>query len=168
MLGVIAGVALLTFLGYTIFKNGKLAKEDLDKFYMLSKNKVTVIPVSKNWQLIQMALLAGLCMLMVYVSQHPEQAGTTGSLGFMAICAGMMIVLILNMVYMKKYQELYINKDGFHDRGKCIRFSSIKAINPALARYEVETYTGQKIKISQGKGNALIEVMEQRDKERQK
>lgn len=168
MLGVIAGTAMLAFLGYMIFKDGKASKKDLERFYMLSKNKVTVIPVSKNWQLVQMGLLAALCMMMVYVSQHPEQAGTTGSIGFMAICAGMMAVLILNMTFMKKYQELYINKDGFHDKGKCVRFSSIKSIDPALARYEVETYTGQKIRISSGKGKALIEVMEQRDRERQK
>ena len=168
MLGIIGGVVIVAFLSWQLFKNKKALSEDLDRFYALSKNKVTVITVSQNWMLIQAVLLVALCGLITYVSQHPEQAGTLGSVGFMAVCAALMIVLIMNMMIMRKYQELYINKDGFHHNGKVIRFSSIRSVEPAMTKYNVETYNGQTIKISSARGKALVEVLEQRAAEQGK
>ncbi len=160
---IIAGLLIAAYLCYTMFRTRKVAQEELDRYYQICRNRVTMVPVSKGWVTVHLVLMALLCALTVYVSQHPEQAGADSAVGFMLVCAALILTLILNLTFMKKYQELYISKDGFNDHGKNIRFSGIKSIQPTFSKYEIELYSGQSIKVSKGKGDALIRIMQEKD-----
>ena len=154
---------MLVFIGYTIVTGKKQQQEKLDRFYMLSKNKVEVIPCSAGWLSMQVGVLLLVIFMTIYVSQHPEQSGSADATGFMIVCAGLLIILVLNMSLMKKYQELYVNKDGFMDDGKVIRYTSIKSIDPSLTNCTVTTYSNQELKISSAKGKALMKLLDERE-----
>lgn len=162
MLGIIAGAAIIAFLGVQIYRTQNVYKEELERFYQISKNKVTVIPASNGWVMMHLGLFVVLCGLAVYTAQHPEQAGRAGAAGLIAVCIGLMAVLLLNVTVMRKYQELYVNKDGFNDHGKTVRFTSIKDIHPGLTNYTVETVSGQSVKINAGAGKELMKLMDEK------
>ncbi len=162
LLYVTAGV-MLVFISYSIVKGKKEQQEKLDRFYMLSKNKVQVIPCSAGWFNMQAGILLLVVFLTIYVSQHPEQSGSADATGFLLVCAGLLVVLIMNMTLMKKYQDLYVNKDGFMDEGKVIRFTSVKSVEPSLTSCTVSTYSNQELKISSTKGKALMKLLDERE-----
>lgn len=162
LLYVTAG-AMLIFICYTIVKGKKEFQEKLDHFYMISKNKVEVIPCSSGWLSMQVGVLLLVVFLTIYVSQHPEQSGSEDATGFLLVCVGLLVVLIMNMTLMRKYQDLYINKDGFMDEGKVVRFTSIKSVDPSLMNCTVSTYSNQELKISAAKGKALMKLLDERE-----
>ena len=96
LLYVTAG-AMLIFISYMIVKGKKDLQEKLDHFYMISKNKVEVITCSSGWISLQVGVLLLVVFLTIYVSQHPEQSGSEDATGFLLVCIGLLVVLVLNM-----------------------------------------------------------------------
>lgn len=162
LLYVTAG-AMLAFVGYSIIRGKKEQQENLERFYQLSKNKVEIIPCSSRWLSTQVGILLLVIFLAVYVSQHPEQSGSADATGFLLVCVGLIAVLIMNMTLMKKYQDLYINKDGFMDDGKVVRFTSIKSVEPKLTGCTVTTYSNQELKLNSTQGKALMNLLDERE-----
>lgn len=159
----VAAAAMLIFTVYMIIKGKQEHQQKLERFYQISKNKVEVIPCSSGWMSLQAGVLLLVVFMTIYVSQHPEQSGSEDATGFLLICVGLLVVLILNMTMLRKYQELYVNKDGFLDDGKVIRFTSIKSVDPSLTGCTVSTYSNQELKISSAKGKALMKLLDERE-----
>ena len=162
LLYVTAG-AMLIFISYMIVKGKKDLQEKLDHFYMISKNKVEVITCSSGWISLQVGVLLLVVFLTIYVSQHPEQSGSEDATGFLLVCIGLLVVLVLNMTLMRKYQDLYVNKDGFMEDGRTVRDTSIKSVDAGLIGCTVSTYSNQEIKISSAKGKALMQLLDKRE-----
>lgn len=161
----IGAAGLAAFLAVQLLRNRKVYEEELERFRRASKNKVTAVEVTRNWTYTQYVFIAMLAVFGIYVYTHPETSTANTPLEVLVLCLLVAATILVNMFTMRKYMELYVNKDGFNCHGRVIRYSSVKAIEPRMGKCEVILNDRTRLEIPAAHGNAVRKIMAEKGME---